>query len=102
VRWPSPRGIYLNSGEPWNAGCVAGYDRDRPFPGENLRLATLLQDDVLGAMNAQGWDIPDGGVLPDTGLGSALTAAAVAYGHLHRQPYPYLPRAYTLSVFSRV
>jgi N-acetylmuramoyl-L-alanine amidase len=75
-------GIYLNSGEPWNAGCVTGYDQDRPFSGENLRLATLLQDDVLGAMNAQGWDIPDGGVLPDTGLGSALTAAAVAYGHL--------------------
>jgi N-acetylmuramoyl-L-alanine amidase len=75
-------GIYLNSGEPWNAGCVTGYDQDRPFSGENLRLAILLQDDVLGAMNAQGWDIPDGGVLPDTGLGSALTAAAVAYGHL--------------------
>lgn len=33
-------------------------------------------------MNAEGWDIPDAGVQPDTGLGSALTAAAVAYGHL--------------------
>ena len=33
-------------------------------------------------MNAQGWDIPDEGVQPDTGLGSALTAPAVAYGHL--------------------
>jgi N-acetylmuramoyl-L-alanine amidase len=75
-------GIYLDSGEPWNAGCVTGYDQDRPFSGENLRLATLLQDDVLGAMNAQGWQIPDEGVLPDSGLGSALTAAAVAYGHL--------------------
>jgi N-acetylmuramoyl-L-alanine amidase len=75
-------GIYMDSGEPWNAGCVTGYDQDRPFSGENQRLATLLQDDVLGAMNAQGWDIPDEGVQPDTGLGSALTAAAVAYGHL--------------------
>jgi N-acetylmuramoyl-L-alanine amidase len=75
-------GIYLDSGEPWNAGCVTGYDQDRPFSAENKRLATLLQDDVLGAMNAQGWDIPDEGVQPDTGLGSALTAAAVAYGHL--------------------
>jgi N-acetylmuramoyl-L-alanine amidase len=75
-------GIYMDSGEPWNAGCLTGYDQDRPFSGENQRLATLLQDDVLGAMNAQGWDIPDEGVQADTGLGSALTAAAVAYGHL--------------------
>jgi hypothetical protein len=75
-------GIYLDSGEPWNAGCLTGYDQDRPFSGENLRLAALLQDDVLGAMNARGWDIPDEGVQPDTGLGSALTAGAEAYGHL--------------------
>jgi N-acetylmuramoyl-L-alanine amidase len=75
-------GIYMDSGDPWNAGCVTGYDQDRPFSADNLRLATLLQDDVLGAMNAQGWNIPDEGVLPDSGLGSALTAAAVAYGHL--------------------
>lgn len=75
-------GIYMNSGEPWNAGCLTGYDQDRPFSGENRRLAALLQDDVLGAMNARGWDIPDDGVQPDTGLGSALTAAAEAYHHL--------------------
>ncbi|HUN33094.1 MAG TPA: N-acetylmuramoyl-L-alanine amidase [Trebonia sp.] len=75
-------GIYMDSGEPWNAGCLTGYDQDRPFSGDNLRLATLLQDDVLGAMNAHGWDIPDEGVQSDTGLGSALTAQAEAYGHL--------------------
>jgi N-acetylmuramoyl-L-alanine amidase len=75
-------GIYMDSGEPRNAGCATGYDQDRPFSAENQRLAALLQDDVLGAMNAQGWDIPGEGVQPDTGLGSALTAAAVAYGHL--------------------
>jgi N-acetylmuramoyl-L-alanine amidase len=75
-------GIYMDSGAPWNAGCVTGYDADRPFSAQNQRLATLLQDDVLGAMNAQGWDIPNEGIQPDTGLGSALTAAAVAYGHL--------------------
>ena len=75
-------GIYMDSGEPWNAGCLTGYDQDRPFSGENQRLATLLQDDVLGAMNARGWNIPDDGVQPGTGLGSALTAAAEAYGHL--------------------
>lgn len=75
-------GIYMDSGEPWNAGSVTGYDADRPFSAANLRLATLLQDDVLGALNAQGYDIPDEGVLPDTDLGSALTSAALAYGHL--------------------
>jgi N-acetylmuramoyl-L-alanine amidase len=75
-------GIYMNAGSPGNAGCVTGYDADRQFSAGNLRMATLLQADVLGAMNAQGWAIPDGGVQSDTGLGSALTARAEAYGHL--------------------
>lgn len=75
-------GIYMNSGYPGSAGCVTGYDADRPFSADNLRLASLLQSDVLGAMNTQGWAIPDGGVQSDTGLGSALTAQAEAYGHL--------------------
>jgi N-acetylmuramoyl-L-alanine amidase len=75
-------GIYMDSGSPSNAGCVTGYDAVRPFSAANLRLATLLQDDVLGALNAQGYDIPDEGVMPDTVLGSALDSAALAYGHL--------------------
>ncbi len=75
-------GIYMDSGNPWNAGSVTGYDADRPFSAANLRLATLLQDDVLGALNAEGYQIPDEGVLPDTVLGSALDSAALAYGHL--------------------
>ncbi len=75
-------GIYMDAGYAGDAGCVTGYDADRPFSAENLRLATLLQDNVLAAMNARGWAIPDDGVLPDTGMGSAITAADVAYGHL--------------------
>ncbi len=75
-------GIYMDSGNPANAGCVTGYDADRPFSAANLRLATLLQDDVLGALNARGYDIPDEGVMPDTVLGSALDSADLAYGHL--------------------
>lgn len=75
-------GIYMDSGAAGEAGCVTGYDADRPFSADNLRLATLLQADVLGAMNAQGWDIPSEGVQSDAGLGSALTAAAQSYGHL--------------------
>ncbi|HXW88475.1 MAG TPA: N-acetylmuramoyl-L-alanine amidase [Streptosporangiaceae bacterium] len=75
-------GIYMDGGSPGQAGCLTGYDTARPFSAANLRLATLLQDDVLAAMNARGYAIPDDGVQQDSGLGSALTSAAVAYGHL--------------------
>jgi N-acetylmuramoyl-L-alanine amidase len=80
-------GIYMDAGD-GAAGSVTGYDPDRPFAAANLRLATLVQDDVLAAMNAQGWQIPDRGVHPDTELGSvsdagsALAGKAEAYGHL--------------------
>lgn len=75
-------GIYFNAGAPNNAGSLTGYDPVRPFAAENLRLARLLQTDVLAAMNAQGWGIPDAGVQSDVGLGSALSSRALAYGHL--------------------
>ena len=57
---------------------MTGYDASRPFSAEDLALATLVQNDVLGARNAQGYAV---GVLDNTGLGSALTSAALAYGH---------------------
>jgi N-acetylmuramoyl-L-alanine amidase len=76
-------GVYFNAGaSAANAGCITAYDPDRPFAASNLRLAGLVQWDVLTAMNAQGWQIPDIGVQTDQGLGSALTAADQAYGHL--------------------
>jgi N-acetylmuramoyl-L-alanine amidase len=75
-------GIYMDGGYEGEAGCLTGYDADRPFSAENLRLATLVQNDVLDAMNARGWQIPDDGVLQDSGLGSATSAAAEAYDHL--------------------
>ena len=75
-------GIYMDAGSPGAAGCLTGYDAARPFSAENFRLATLLQNDVLGAMNSHGWGIPDQGVLSDTGLGSTLSSSAAAYGHL--------------------
>jgi len=75
-------GVYFNSGAAYNAGCITAYDQARPFAGDNLLLADLVQSDVLAAINAQGWQIPDGGVQPDQGLGSSLTPADVAYGHL--------------------
>jgi N-acetylmuramoyl-L-alanine amidase len=76
-------GVYFNSGaSAANAGCITAYDTVRPFAAANLRLADLVQSAVLGAMNAQGWQIPDAGVQSDEGLGSSLTAADNAYGHL--------------------
>jgi N-acetylmuramoyl-L-alanine amidase len=75
-------GIYFDSGAPDNAGSVTGYDAVRPFAAANLRLAGFVQADVLSALNAHGWGIPDGGVAPDTVLGSAVSSQAVAYGHL--------------------
>lgn len=76
-------GIYFDAGaSPSNAGSVTGYDAVRAFAASNLRFAQMLQSDVLSAMNAQGWGIPDEGVLTDDLLGSAINNQAIAYGHL--------------------
>jgi N-acetylmuramoyl-L-alanine amidase len=75
-------GVYYNSGAAGAAGCITVYDPARPFAAASRRLARLLQSAVLGAMNRRGWQIPDAGVASDTGLGSAVTAADAAYGHL--------------------
>jgi N-acetylmuramoyl-L-alanine amidase len=75
-------GIYFNAGAPSGAGCLTAYDGVRPFATDNLRLAKLLQADVLAAMNAQGWGIPNDEVRSDVGLGSTLTRQALSYGHL--------------------
>lgn len=83
-------GIAMDSGDASNAGSVTVYDADRPFSASNSRLATLLQRDVLADLDARGWQIPDGGVMPDTGYGSSvgdpssggLAAEAAGYDHL--------------------
>ncbi len=84
-------GIYFDAGSsPQNAGSLTAYDNARSFAAANQKLATLVQRDVLADMNAQGWGIPDDGVLLDTSLGSyvgdpsagGLASAAAAYDHL--------------------
>jgi len=84
-------GIYFDAGgTAQNAGSLTAYDAVRPFAAQNLMLATLVQNDVLAAMNAQGWGIPNDGVLPDTSLGSyvgdpssgGIAGAAASYDHL--------------------
>lgn len=76
--------VHFNSAaSPSAAGMLTAYDAARPFAAQNDALASLLQSDILAAMNAHGWQIPDGGVIDDTGAGApALSAAAAAYGHL--------------------
>jgi len=84
-------GIYFDSGaSPSDGGSVTTYDGARPFSGANHRLATLVQRDVLAAMNGQGWQIPDDGVQPDsvegslvpTSSSSPIARAAASYGHV--------------------
>jgi N-acetylmuramoyl-L-alanine amidase len=76
-------GVYFNaSNSAASAGCITAYDAARAFAADNRRLADLVQSDVLAAMNAQGWQIPDIGAQTDQGLGSSLTAADLAYDHL--------------------
>lgn len=76
-------GIYFDAGAANNAGSVTGYDAVRPFAAKNLRLAILVQDDVLAAMNRRGWKIPNEGVQRDDQLGSTVNASAGdSYGHL--------------------
>ncbi|MGO8876795.1 MAG: N-acetylmuramoyl-L-alanine amidase family protein [Acidimicrobiales bacterium] len=77
-------GIYFDAGgSPLDAGSITSYDTSRPFAAANLRLAKLLQHDVLSAMNGRGWGIPNGGVNSDVYEGGpALTTAAANYDHL--------------------
>jgi N-acetylmuramoyl-L-alanine amidase len=76
--------LHFNAGSSAsNAGMLTAYDDARSFGAQSLTLATLLQRDVLGALNAQGYGVPDDGVVTDDAVGApALSATAQAYGHL--------------------
>lgn len=84
-------GIYFGAGaSPQNAGSLTAYDIGRPFATSNNLLAEWLNADVVAALDVQGWDIPDAGVVPDTDLGSfvgnpaagGIAGEAAAYHHL--------------------
>lgn len=77
-------GIYFDAGySSLNAGCLTAYDRDRKFWPSSLRLADLVQKDVLSSLNTHGWGIPNDGVTPDSTLGGPpLDEASADYGHL--------------------
>jgi N-acetylmuramoyl-L-alanine amidase len=82
-------GLYLDAGSPSAAGCVTVYDTSRTFAAANQRLATLVQADVLGAMDRQGWAIPDEGAVPDTYFGSSVQGSSSPLA-LEAQAYPHL------------
>jgi N-acetylmuramoyl-L-alanine amidase len=75
-------GVYFNSGGPSSAGSLTAYDAARPFAAANHELASLVQLSVLHAMNLQGWNIPNAGIVSDVGLGSAVSPEDYAYGRL--------------------
>ena len=76
-------GLYLNASDsPSLGGGLTLYDAARPFWPASRRLARLVQRDVLAALHAGGWDVPDDGVHDDSGYGSFVTSADQAYGHL--------------------
>jgi N-acetylmuramoyl-L-alanine amidase len=64
------------------AGSVTLYDADRPYHATNLRLAQLVQHDVLSSLGADGAIVPNLGVHNDVGYGDLAAAGAQAYGHL--------------------
>lgn len=85
-------GIYFDAGAPSSMGSLAAYDAARPFAAQNQQLATLVQTDVLAAMNGQGWKIPDDRVVSDANLGGpAMSASSAAYGHLQLLGPSYPP-----------
>lgn len=63
-------------------GSVTLYDAQRPYHAANLRLAQLVQRDVLASLSADGTAVPDLGVHNDVGYGDLAAAGAQAYGHL--------------------
>ncbi|HSZ35800.1 MAG TPA: N-acetylmuramoyl-L-alanine amidase [Acidimicrobiales bacterium] len=77
-------GIYFDAGgSSYDAGGVTGYDTARPFSAQSEKFAALVQNDVMFVMDAEGWGIPDLGVVDDSVLGGpALSTEAADYGHL--------------------
>jgi N-acetylmuramoyl-L-alanine amidase len=75
-------GLYMNAGSAGEAGSVTVYDAVRSFSSDSERFANLLQTDVLAKLNAQGYQIPNGGVSTDVGYGSTVAEVGVSYGHL--------------------
>jgi N-acetylmuramoyl-L-alanine amidase len=70
-------GIYFDAASSSSAaGSLTAYDASRPFWKKSLKLATLVQRDVLRSMDSHGWQIPNLGVQTDSALGSYVEPAS--------------------------
>ncbi|HET9016758.1 MAG TPA: N-acetylmuramoyl-L-alanine amidase [Thermomicrobiaceae bacterium] len=69
--------------DPSVGGTTTFYDSTRSFGAQNLRLATLIQQNVIGALHAQGYSTPDRGVVDDTQLQvETINGQPSSYNHL--------------------
>ncbi len=74
---------YDGFGDPTVGGVETIDDSARPFRGANQRLASLVQENVVHSLQAAGWNVPDRGVVDDSGGSTpGLTPQANAYVHL--------------------
>ena len=61
--------IHLNAfDDPSIRGTQTFYDSSRPFAAQNERFATLVQNDLIAALRARGYDTPDRGIADDQDL----------------------------------
>lgn len=75
--------IHMNGfTDPSVGGAETFYDPTRPFGAKNKQFATLIQDDLIAAYQAHGYDIPDRGVADDTQLQAESLGSLPDYDHL--------------------
>ena len=76
--------IHLNSfSDPSIGGVETYYDTARRFSGQNLRLANLVQQDLVAALHGAGYTTPDRGIINDADLQTeSLGALPTTYNHL--------------------
>ena len=63
-------------------GSETIYDAGRSFAARSRTLAMLLQRDMMAAMAARGWRVPDDGVTGHSSGGGEHSSKSVSYGHL--------------------
>jgi N-acetylmuramoyl-L-alanine amidase len=76
--------VHFNAfSDPTARGSLTAYDSARTFSASNRQLAQLVEGDVVAALDAAGWQVPDRGIIDDGTLNApALSSQANAYGHL--------------------
>jgi N-acetylmuramoyl-L-alanine amidase len=76
--------VHFNSfSDPSARGTLTTYDAVRSFAPASQRLADLVDNEVVTALDATGLSVPDRGVVTDDAVGAeALSPEAQAYGHL--------------------